>query len=312
MNAVQSNTITIGTRGSQLALAQTGLVADLLRRAHADLEVHLRKIVTRGDRRQEVALPEIGGKGLFTAELEAALLDGSIDLAVHSAKDLPTEIPDGLILAGTPIREDPRDALVSQGRLHLSELRQGAVIGTSSLRRRAQLLMRRADLTFCVLRGNVDTRIRKVLSEARCDATLLAVAGLIRTGLTDHVAMALDPDEFLPAAGQGALALQTRADDARTRGLLDAIRHEPTFIALTCERRVVQIMEGGCQAPIGVHARVDGSRLVCNAIVVSPDGQRHARATADGPVNQPKPVAERIAQQLFDAGAEAILRDCRQ
>ncbi|MBN1345603.1 MAG: hydroxymethylbilane synthase [Phycisphaerae bacterium] len=306
-----TRTLTIGTRGSLLAVAQTELVADLLRSAHSDLSIRIERIVTRGDRQQKVSLPEIGGKGLFTAELEAALLDGSIDLAVHSAKDLPTEMPAGLILAATPSREDPRDVLISRAGRRLDDLPPQAVLGTSSLRRQAQLLAHRPDLRFTVLRGNVDTRIRKVMELGQCDATLLARAGLIRTGLTEPIAEVLDIDRMVPAAGQGALALQTRTDDDRVRSLLAAIHEEATATALACERKVVELLHGGCQAPIGAHARLAGDRLDCVAVVLSPDGRQRAEARADAPVRRAHDLAETLVERLRSQGAEEILRTCR-
>ena len=309
---MRSPDITIGTRGSQLALAQTDWVAALLRAAHPHAAIDVKKIVTRGDRQQKTPLPEIGGKGLFTAELETALLEGTIDLAVHSAKDLPTTFPDGLALAAVPTREDPRDVLVSRDGRSLAELPDGAVLGTSSLRRQAQLRMHRPDLEFTVLRGNVDTRIRKVLVDGQCDATVLAMAGLIRIGLQNRVTEVLDPDRMLPAAGQGALALQTRADDDRVRALLAAVQHEATYRAVLCERYVVRQLQGGCQAPIGVSAQIDGDRLTCRAVVVSLDGQRHARANATGAASEIESVGQRIVEQLCDASADEILAASRR
>lgn len=303
--------ITIGTRGSMLALAQTEAVADMLRDAHPGLTVELRKIITLGDRQQKASLPEIGGKGLFTAELEAALLDQSIDLAVHSAKDLPTDMPDGLALAAVPVREDPRDALISRGRLGLSDLPPGAVVGTSSLRRQAMLSRHRPDIEFATIRGNVDTRIRKVLQDGQCDATLLAMAGLIRTGLTEHVTAPFELDQFVPAAGQGALALQARHDDQDIRELLAAVHDDPTHRAVACERSVVRLLEAGCQAPLGVHAHAVDDHLTCNAVVVSPDGRRHATASAKGDANDIEAVALRVVRELCDQGAEPILQTCR-
>ncbi len=306
------SSLTIGTRGSRLAVAQSELVADLLRRAHPDLVVDVRRIVTQGDRQQHKALPEIGGKGLFTAELESALFEGDIDLAVHSLKDLPTAIPDGLVLAGVPVRADARDALVAAEGRTLAGLPPEAVIGTSSLRRQAQLRRLRPDLRFTVLRGNVDTRLRKVLDEGRCDATVLAMAGLVRTDLADRVTEILDPEQVTPACGQGALALQARAGDDRVGALLAPVHHELTFRAVQCERRVLHALGGGCHAPIGVHARAEGGRLTCRAIVLSPDGQEHAAAEVEGTDDAVDAVAARVVGHLRDAGAEALLAACRR
>lgn len=298
--------IRIATRRSALALAQARSVAAAL-----GGRCELVPIVTRGDRHAGL-LADAGGKGLFTAELETALLDGSIDLAVHSAKDLPTTMPDGLTLAAVPVREDPRDALISRDRVGLSDLPDGAVVGTSSLRRQAQLRIHRPDLRFTVLRGNVDTRIRKVLDDGQCDATVLAMAGLRRVGLTDHVAEVLGFDVVLPAAGQGALALQARADDDRVAALLAPIHHPPSHLALTCERQVVSALEGGCQAPLGVTAWIEAGRLLCRALVAGPHGHPQVRALADGPPTDPEAVAHQLVGHLRDAGADAILAACRR
>lgn len=307
-------TLIVGTRGSRLAVAQSEQVADLLRQANRGLAIEVRHITTQGDRQQKVALPQIGGKGLFTAEFEAALLAGTIDLAVHSAKDLPTDEPEGLSLAGVPMRQDPRDALISRGRVPLADLPEGAVVGTSSLRRQAQLRAMRPDLRFAVLRGNVDTRIRKVLDEGRCDATVLAMAGLIRAGLADSATAPFDLEDMLPAAGQGALALQARSDDRRVASLLSAIHHQPTYLALLCEREVLRQLQAGCQAPIGVHATVASSRLVCRAVVLSLDGSRLAHAAADGAPDQTgaDAVGQQVVRDLRQAGVQALLDECRQ
>ncbi len=305
------STITIGTRGSQLALIQTHHIADLLLAAYPDLEVSVKIISTRGDQDPHTALPHVGGKGLFTAELEAALLNGSIDMAVHSAKDLPTSMPQGLKLAAVSQRQDVRDALISREGRSLLKLPPGALIGTSSVRRMAQLLRCRKDLRFCALRGNVDTRLRKVLSDQQCDATILAVAGLTRLNLTDRITEILDFDVMLPAAGQGALAVQARSDDEDTCRLLQTLHHEPTCFQVKCERHIIQLLEGGCQAPIGVVARSENERLLCQAIVVSPDGQHHVTATAEGAAMSFLEIAEEVAGRLRADGALDILRHCR-
>jgi len=309
---LERSSITIGTRGSRLALAQTEWVADVLRRAHPYLTVSIRKIVTRGDRQKKAALPEIGGKGLFTAELEAALQDWTIDVAVHSAKDLPTTMPEGLVLVATPVRQDVRDALIARSGRRLADLPEGAVIGTSSLRRQAQLRARRPDLRFTVLRGNVDTRIRKVLGNAPCEATVLAMAGLIRIGLVDRVTEVLDLDVMLPAAGQGALALQGRADDQPVRQILLAVQHAPTYAEVMCERRVIHLLEGGCQAPVGVCARAEGDRLICRAVVISPEGGRHIRTTSEGRSDDWTGVADLVVKDLLRNGAANILHNVRR
>ncbi len=293
-------------------MAQTHWVADQLRSHHPSLSIVIRKIITQGDRQQKAALPAIGGKGLFTAELESELLAGTIDLAVHSAKDLPTRMPEGLTLAATPLREDPRDALISRNGVSLANLPGGAVLGTSSLRRQAQLRITRPDLTFTVLRGNVDTRIRKVQVDAQCDATLLAMAGLKRLALTDRITQVLDVDQMVPAAGQGTLAIQSRAESPDVAGAIACLHHVPTYTATLCERRILEHLQGGCQAPVGVIAVVHGDRMTCKAVVVSPDGRQHIHAEVEAPADGWSDLADKVVRRLVDEGAASILQACRE
>ncbi|CAN1568512.1 HemC Porphobilinogen deaminase [Rhabdaerophilaceae bacterium] len=268
--------ITIGTRGSPLALAQSHLTADLLaatlglKRDAIVLEV----IRTTGDATQDRALSEIGGKGLFTKEIDAAQLAGHVDLAVHSAKDLPTVLPDGLMIAGYLPREDHRDALIAPRWQTLANLPQGARVGTVSLRRQALLRRMRPDLRVETLRGNVETRLARA-ADGTFDAVVLAMAGLKRLGLADRVSEILDPQTFLPAVGQGAIALVTRASDLRMREMVGAVSHRETGIALAAERAFLGVLDGSCSTPIGGSARVQGTELVFSGLVLNPDGSAH-------------------------------------
>jgi hydroxymethylbilane synthase len=243
----------IGSRGSQLALWQANHIAGLLREQGHEVEIEV--IKTSGDRAQDVAFAEVGAKGMFTKEIEEALAAGRVHLAVHSLKDLPTELPDGFALAAIPVRADARDALVSAKYANLAGLPQGARVGTSSARRKAQLHGLRPDIEAVEFRGNVDTRLRK-LADGEADAILLAAAGLERLGKTDWLRERLDPKEFCPAAGQGALALETRQDDAATMEAVAFLDHADTRFAVTAERAALAALGGGCQVPIGVHCRL--------------------------------------------------------
>jgi len=303
-----SQRLIIGTRGSLLAMTQTNLVADELRAAHPSLTVELCKISTTGDRRQDVPLPQIGAKGLFTEELEQALLDGRIDLAVHSAKDLPTEMPERLTLGCVPQREDPRDAFLAATVSRLEDLPDGALIGTSSLRRQAQLAHLRPDFKFTALRGNIDTRIKK-LQRGDCHATLLAAAGLNRAGLADQITHHLDVDQFVPAPGQGCLGLQSRDDDERVNGLLAPLHHAPSARALGAERAITTQLEGGCRAPIGVLVEVEADQLRCHAVVAMPDGSRLVRATTQN--TSVEELIKETVDILVTGGAREIIQHCR-
>jgi hydroxymethylbilane synthase len=298
----------VGTRGSLLARTQTQWVMDRIAEAWPGLELRMQIVSTAGDRLKG-PLPEIGGKGLFTEDLERALLDGSIDIAVHSCKDVPTRLSDGLAILGYPPREDPRDAWVSADGKSLDDLPPESVVGTTSLRRQAQLLMRRRDLRFVQLRGNVDTRIRKV-REGQCAAAVLAMAGLIRSGFVHQVTHPLELDVMLPAAGQGALAVEGRADDQRVRAYLQAIQDEPTRIAVECERAVLAGLNAGCRAPVAVLASVSGDDLQCEVLVSDPRGGRVARARAKRPVGEAAMVAEDALAELQAADAAAIIAAC--
>jgi hydroxymethylbilane synthase len=261
----------IGTRGSPLALAQAKLVRDRLAAAHglAADRFALEIIKTTGDMIGDRPLAEVGGKGLFTKEIEAALLAGAIDLAVHSAKDMPTVLPDGLVIAAVLPREDARDVFISRKSDSLQHLPKGATVGTASLRRQALVKRLRPDLAIVPLRGNVETRLRK-LDEV--DATLLALAGLKRLGLEAAATAVLSIDEFLPAVGQGIIALETRGDDRRTRALLDAVDHADSATALAAERAFLTVLDGSCRTPIAGHATVNAGQLHFRGLIAKPDG----------------------------------------
>ncbi|MBK5294625.1 MAG: hydroxymethylbilane synthase [Acidobacteriia bacterium] len=289
--------LVIGSRGSPLALWQSRWVASQL--ATQGIETRIEIIKTTGDKITDVALSKVGAKGLFTKELEDALLAGQIDLAVHSLKDMPTALPTGLMLAAIPEREDPRDVLVGST---LDGLAQGARVGTSSLRREAQLRARRPDLIVEPVRGNLDTRLRKV-EEGRYDAIVLAAAGLRRLGLESRITELLSFEIMCPAVGQGALAIETR-EDSKIGPLLN---HAPTRAAVTAERALLAGLGGGCQVPIGAHARIHDATLHLLAVAASPDGSTVILRAASGPVTDAVAIGEQLARELLDAGAREIL-----
>jgi hydroxymethylbilane synthase len=288
----------LGTRGSPLALTQARMVREALAAAHSfDPErIEIQAIRTSGDRIQDRPLAEAGGKGLFTKEIEEALAAGAIDLAVHSSKDMPTVLPPGLVLTAFMEREDPRDAFISRKAKSIAELPRGASVGTASLRRQAMMKRKRPDLNIVPLRGNVETRLRR-LDEGVADATLLALAGLKRLGLADAATAILDVEEFLPAVGQGAIGIESRESDARTRELLSAINHADTASALACERAFLAVLDGSCRTPIGGHATIAGGRMRFRGMVVKPDGSEAFEAAREGDVRD----AEKLG---VDAGAE--------
>jgi hydroxymethylbilane synthase len=270
----------LGTRGSPLALTQCRMVAELLAQASGtrDADFPVQSFVTSGDRLLDQRLQDAGGKGLFTKELDEALLDRRIDAAVHSMKDVPTRLPDGIVLAAVPAREDPRDAFISHKAKTLKDLPPGAVVGTASLRRQAQALHLRPDLKIVTLRGSVATRLEK-LDDGSIDATFLALAGLTRLGLAGHVTALLDSTEMPPAPGQGALAITCRADDAATRALLAKISIPASEIAIAAERGFLEALDGSCRTPIGALATITDGKLSFIGEVLSPDGAQHWRRT---------------------------------
>jgi hydroxymethylbilane synthase len=293
--------LTIGSRGSQLALWQAHWVKGQLESVGEQCRIEI--IHTTGDKITDVALSKVGTKGLFTKEIEEALLDGRIDLAVHSLKDMPTDLPAGLTLAAIPQREDPRDALVGK---KLADLPDGCHVGTSSLRRAAQLRANRPDLQIDNIRGNVDTRLRK-LDEGLYDAIVLASAGLRRLGLQDRITEMLDPRVMCPAVGQGALAIETRADAGRAQEICARLDHLETRTAVTAERAVLASLGGGCQVPIGAYAVIRDHRVLLEAVVVSPDGGTVIRKQASGPVDQAAQLGRDLGDALLAEGGRQIL-----
>ena len=292
--------LVIASRGSQLALWQARWVAgQLAARGH---ECRIEIIKTTGDKITDVPLAKVGTKGLFTKEIEEALLAGTADLAVHSLKDLPTELPAGLVVAATPAREDARDALVGR---RLRDLGDGARVGTSSLRRAAQLRKLRPGLVVESVRGNLDTRLRK-LDEGKYDAILLAAAGLKRLGWDDRIAEILPPEVMCPAVGQGALAIETREAGAGFTACA-ALDNAMTHAAVAAERAVLAALGGGCQVPIGAHATVSGHRLRLRAVVVSPDGMDLVRTDVEGAVAEAASLGQKAGADLLERGARAIL-----
>jgi hydroxymethylbilane synthase len=302
-------TIRIATRRSPLAKWQANHVADLLRKNEPGLDVRLHELVTRGDKILEVPLAQVGGKGLFVKEIEDALLSREAEIAVHSMKDLPALLADGLVLAAVPVREDPRDALCSPKYRTLQALPQGARVGTSSLRRGAQLMALRPDLRLEVIRGNVETRLRKASGEL--DAVVLAYAGLRRLGLAEHATYVFPVEEMLPAVAQGALALEARADDAPTLKRLAALEDPATRVRAEAERGFLVRIEGGCQVPIAGHATIEGAELRMRALVASLDGKRVIRGERRGPHADARKLGVALAEELLSRGADEILREAQ-
>jgi hydroxymethylbilane synthase len=306
---MMSEPIRIGSRKSRLALVQSEHVARLLEAA-SGRPCEIVKVVTRGDVTLDRSLPEIGGKGLFTQELEDRLLEGTIDLAVHSLKDLPTELPAGLALGAVSKREDPRDVLASNDGLAFDDLHAGARVGTGSLRRRAQLLRRRSDLTVLDIRGNVPTRLDK-LDRGDYDAVVLAAAGLNRLGLGKRATMAFDTDVLVPAPGQGALGIECRAGDEGILSALQSVHDDDTAVACSTERCVLAMLEGGCNTPVGVHATVSARSLRVVAVVAAPDASRFVKDDAEGDAAAWRSVAEDLVARLRDQGAGEIIESSR-
>ncbi|MEW6133002.1 MAG: hydroxymethylbilane synthase [Pseudomonadota bacterium] len=296
----------IATRESALALWQAHHVRDRLMALHPGLEVELLGLTTQGDRILDVTLNKIGGKGLFVKELEQALQDGRADLAVHSLKDVPMALPEGFALAAIGEREDPRDAFVSNRYRRLSDLPPGAVVGTSSLRRESQLRARYPHLDIRPLRGNVNTRLRK-LDEGQYAAVILAAAGLKRLGLEERIAAVLEPEHSLPAAGQGALGIEIRADRTDMEALLAPLHHAQTAACVRAEREVSRRLGGSCQVPLGAYAVMREDALFLRGFVASPDGKTFLQAECSGGPDDPEALGRLLAQALRDQGADAIL-----
>ena len=292
-----------------MALWQASYVAEAIKKEHPSYCVELRELTTKGDRILDAPLAKIGGKGLFTKELEQAMLDGAVDLAVHSLKDMPTEVPDGLVIGAITTRLDPGDAFVSAHYAAVEDLPVGARVGTSSLRRRAQLLAVRPDLTICDLRGNVNTRLAK-LDAGEFDAIVLAAAGLKRLGFERRIRSILPRSVMLPAVGQGALAIECRAGDATILSTIAFLRDAGMTTAAQAERAFLRRVEGGCQIPVGVYAEVDADgQISIDAMIASVDGQRICRSDAYGAGEQAEALGTALAEELLDAGGREILKE---
>lgn len=300
--------IKIATRQSPLALWQAYFVRDQLLSHHDNLEVEIIKMVSKGDKILDVPLAKVGGKGLFVKELEAGLLAGDADIAVHSMKDVPVEFPEGLHLAIICEREDPRDAFVSNKFEQLDDLPEGAVVGTSSLRRQSQLLKYRPDLNIKFLRGNVNTRLKK-LDDGEYDAIILAAAGLIRLEMKDRIRSFLTTQQSLPAMGQGAVGIECRVNDEQTHQLIAPLAHKETTVRLTAERALNKRLEGGCQVPIGGFAELDGDQISMRAFVGSPDGKELVEGTVSGAAADAEQLGIRLADDLLSRGAKEILAE---
>ncbi len=298
----------IGTRGSPLALTQAEHVAAELRRRYSEVAPVLVKIKTSGDKFANIPLARVGGKGLFIKEIEEALQADQVDLAVHSMKDVPTEIALGLSIAAILEREDPSDALISRRGIQLDALPAGARIGTSSLRRQAQLLHYRPDLKVIPLRGNLDTRLRKLRSE-NLDAVVVAMAGLRRLGRQQEITEVLPVEVSLPAVAQGALGLEIRAADRKMHDLVGPMNHGPSVVTITAERAFLGRLEGGCQVPIAAYAQLDGNQLHLEALVATPDGTVIVRGEHNGPSAQAKEIGIGLAEDLLRRGADRILQE---
>ncbi|MFB4166625.1 hydroxymethylbilane synthase [Virgibacillus sp. JSM 102003] len=302
--------IIVGSRKSNLALTQTEWVIDQLKNAGVKNEFEVKKIVTKGDRILDVTLSKVGGKGLFVKEIEQAMYDKEIDLAVHSMKDMPSQMPEGLTITSVPEREDHRDAYIAKGNVALKDLPKGAIVGTSSLRRSAQILAERPDLEVKWIRGNIETRIRK-LDDEDYDAIILAVSGLKRVGLSEElITEYLEPEVCVPAVGQGALAIECREDDNDLRELLDKINDEYTTKTVTAERTFLHLLEGGCQIPIGGYAYLQGDEMVLTALVGTPDGTTILKEVVRG--TDPVAVGKEAADKLISQGAKEIVDQVKE
>jgi hydroxymethylbilane synthase len=298
--------VCIGTRGSQLALWQARWVKDTIERQTADISVELMIIKTKGDKILDVPLARVGGKGLFVKEIEEALMDGRIDMAVHSMKDMPSELPEGLTIGAIPQRENPQDVLVAKRSTTLDSLPQKAMVGTSSLRRGAQLKHLRPDLVIAPLRGNLDTRLKK-LTDSSMEAIVLAAAGMHRLQLAEKITAYLPVETMLPAVGQGALCIEQRADDPVIGPLLRTLDHTETRIAVTAERAFLHRLEGGCQVPIAAHGQLNDGALTLKGRVADPEGRQMLVGNIQGPPEEAVNLGKALAEDLLNQGADKIL-----
>ncbi|MGM0377333.1 MAG: hydroxymethylbilane synthase [Bacteroidota bacterium] len=307
---MSNKTIRIGTRKSDLAMWQAREVSDALTRAFPDLNVEIVKITTKGDAVLDVALSKIGDKGLFTREIELALTDGRIDMAVHSLKDLPTALPEGLVIGGVLPRGEVRDVLISTQKFSLKEMPEGSRIGTSSLRRQAQLLHFNPKLEVVDIRGNVNTRLRK-MNEGHCDAVLMAGAGILRLGLDDEISEFVDPSIVLPAVSQGAVAVEIRENDPEMEALLKGINDGATWQATMAERAFLRTIEGGCQVPVGCYSQASDSSIRLTGMVASVDGKQLLRESVEGDIDDAETMASGLAEKLLAQGGKEILDQIR-
>ncbi|MBL7970904.1 MAG: hydroxymethylbilane synthase [Prolixibacteraceae bacterium] len=303
---MMKKTIRIGTRGSQLALYQAEKVKSTLENIFPDLQVELEIIKTKGDKILDVALSKIGDKGLFTKEIENALIDGSVDLAVHSLKDLPTKLPEGLKLGAVLERGEFRDALVSKNGKKLSELKAGDVVATSSLRRIAGLLKINNQITIKDIRGNVNSRLQK-MEDGYCDAMIMAAAGLQRTGLERYITEIIDPEVIMPAVSQGAIAIETRINDIEIDEIMAVVNHQDTWNAIVAERAFLSHLEGGCQVPLGCYTKIEDGMLHMSGFVASVDGSQFINETISGEVSQGAGLGVQMAEKMLGQGAGEIL-----
>jgi len=300
--------IRIGTRKSKLALWQANYIADQLKKHFPDLEVELVKIVTKGDKILDVPLAKVGGKGLFVKEIEEAMLRNEIDIAVHSLKDVPTYFPEGLGLVAITEREDPRDAFLSVKYNSIEDMPEGAVLGTSSLRRKAQIMMKRKDIRIEDLRGNVDTRIRK-LEEGQYDGIILAYAGLKRLGLEGKVRQILQPDYMIPAVAQGFLGIEARLDDEKTREIVSVLNHRESEIRAKAERAFLKTLEGGCQVPLAGYSEIVNGKLKITGFVSDLTGDRVFRDSMEGSLEDAESLGVKLAEKLLSDGAKEVLEE---
>jgi len=293
--------IKVGTRGSRLALTQTNHVIDMLKKAHPELEAETVIIKTKGDKIQNMPLDKIGDKGLFVKEIEKALIDGDIDMAVHSMKDMPTDQPDGLVIVNPPKREDPRDALIlREGLEKLQDIPQGGKIGTGAIRRVSQILKSRPDLKFEPIRGNVETRMKKIETEG-LDGVVLAAAGLKRLGLEDRITEYLDYETVLPSPAQGILAIECRENDDRMLDILGGIEDLEATIQTSAERTFLEAVDGGCHIPVGAYCHIDGDKVKIDAMLGKPDGSILHYSQWQGPVSEVENGAHKLAKELKEA-----------
>lgn len=305
------NQVIIGSRDSDLAMWQARWVADALQQAHPDRNFHIQGMKTKGDNILDVALAKIGDKGLFTKELETALLSGTIALAVHSMKDLPTQLPEGLAIGAVCEREYPGDVLISRNNIGLADLKPGACVGTSSLRRRAQLLCYRPDLQMVDIRGNLNTRLRK-FKEQDLDAIVLAYAGIKRMGYEELITQLIPFDVCLPAVGQGSVGVELASANTAARDIIAPLDHGPSRTAIEAERAFMQRLEGGCQVPIGAYGQVQGNVLTLTGAVIALNGQSALRHSITGSVTDARQLGIQLAELLIGRGAEKILQQARQ